>query len=340
MSSNPPPTKRKRTEADISDSDLTSLPEETIECSAQFWFDDGNVVLQAEFTQFRVHRSILLHHSPVMEDCFQFPQPEGAPTIEGCPLVHLPESAMDISNMCGLLYGTYHVDVKNVTSSYLETMLLLGRKYGITSFTTSAKNFLQQLFPPSLTKWDTAQEDVKKIAGRNTGFLFDVFNLAYEYPIPSIMPPLLMAMCTIYSLAQITSGIPRRPKPRAILTHNAKQYCMYGRAVFLKLSLEAFMEAYCEVRDDEFEYTIPTSTCDSHSACLERLRDIMTEIVMRHITSDAVEFPQAATRMRPYSDGLLCFPCFAHIQELIGESRYEVWEKLPAALKMFEAAVA
>ncbi len=79
-------------------------------------------------------------------------------------------------------------------------MLLTGRKYEITSFTTTAELFLQQLFPPTLERWDAIQEDLKKLSVRNRGFLFDVFNLAYEYPMPSIMQPLLMSMCTIHSL--------------------------------------------------------------------------------------------------------------------------------------------
>ncbi len=107
MSSSPPPTKRKRTEADTDESDLSSLPDDTVEHSAEFWFEDGNVVLQAEATQFRVHRSILSRHSPIMYDCFLCTQPEDAPMVEGCPLVHLPDLAEDISNMCGLLYGMY-----------------------------------------------------------------------------------------------------------------------------------------------------------------------------------------------------------------------------------------
>ena len=79
-------------------------------------------------------------------------------------------------------------------------MLLLGRKYEIVSFTITAELFLKQLFPPTLGKWDASQEDVEIISDRNKGFLFDVFNLVFEYPIPSIMQPLLMSMCTMHSL--------------------------------------------------------------------------------------------------------------------------------------------
>lgn len=94
------------------------------------------------------------------------------------------------------------VDAKNITSSYLETMLFMGRKYEIASFTTSAKNILRQLFPSTLELWDRCQPDLTRLTVRNYGFLFDVFNMVCEYPIPSIMQPLLISLCTTHSLVR------------------------------------------------------------------------------------------------------------------------------------------
>lgn len=101
MAANPPPTKRRR-EADVSLQN-GSLAER----STRFWFADGNVVLQAEDTQFRVHSSLLSLHSEIMKDCFACPQPEDEETLEGCHIVRLYDSAKDIDNLCALLYGLY-----------------------------------------------------------------------------------------------------------------------------------------------------------------------------------------------------------------------------------------
>ncbi len=78
-----------------------------VERSTRFWFADGNVVLQTQTMQFRVHCSLLALHSPIMEDCFACPQPENAPMLDGCPLVHLPDPTQDIENFLSLLYGVY-----------------------------------------------------------------------------------------------------------------------------------------------------------------------------------------------------------------------------------------
>ena len=98
-----PPTKRPRT------SESSPSPEgiDPVKRSTQLWFDDGNVVVQAESTQFRVHRSVLSLHSQIMKDCFSCPQPADAPMVEDCPVVHLSDSADDIEKLCAFLYGLY-----------------------------------------------------------------------------------------------------------------------------------------------------------------------------------------------------------------------------------------
>ncbi|KAJ7719908.1 hypothetical protein B0H16DRAFT_1261359, partial [Mycena metata] len=58
----PPRTKRRRT-----DSGARTVP---ITQSAEYWFDDGNIILQVESTQFRVLKSLLAMHSFVFRDMF------------------------------------------------------------------------------------------------------------------------------------------------------------------------------------------------------------------------------------------------------------------------------
>ena len=73
---------------------------------SNIWFDDGSVVIQAEQTQFRVHRSMLSRHSSVFRDTFSVPQSPGdrEPVIEGCSIVHLSDSSQDWENLLTLMY--------------------------------------------------------------------------------------------------------------------------------------------------------------------------------------------------------------------------------------------
>lgn len=85
----PPPSKRKRVDSS----------EDVVDpVRSDIWYDDGNVVLQAQNTQFKVHRSILAQSSSVFKDMFMLPQPplEGTQLVEGCPVVQLSDPAEDV----------------------------------------------------------------------------------------------------------------------------------------------------------------------------------------------------------------------------------------------------
>jgi hypothetical protein len=98
----PSGTKRRRTlsprQDDQQETDRSSRSE--------YWFDDGSVVIQAEYTQFRVHRTLLARHSSVFRDMFSVPQPiaNSELLVEGCSVVHLSDSKQDIEYVISALY--------------------------------------------------------------------------------------------------------------------------------------------------------------------------------------------------------------------------------------------
>lgn len=85
------PLKRKRVEPDTTDTRADPV-------RSDIWYDDGNVILQAEGTLFKVHRGVLARSSSVFEDMFSFPQPPStdAEMLDGCPIVQLSDSAKEV----------------------------------------------------------------------------------------------------------------------------------------------------------------------------------------------------------------------------------------------------
>lgn len=77
--------------------------------SDRVWFDDGNVVLQAEQTLFKVHRSILALHSPVFKDMFSIPQPSSEVMVERCPVVCVSDTAVDVTIVLEALFQRRYV---------------------------------------------------------------------------------------------------------------------------------------------------------------------------------------------------------------------------------------
>jgi len=83
--------------------------DESILQHPDLWFSDGSVVLKAESTLFRVHKSQLARRSLFFRDLFSLPQPASDTvgldgTLGGCPLLVLHDSAEDLSNLLKALY--------------------------------------------------------------------------------------------------------------------------------------------------------------------------------------------------------------------------------------------
>jgi hypothetical protein len=91
---------------------ISSSPPDPRTRHADLWFCDGSVILQADSTLFRVHKSQLSRHSAIFSDMFTLPQPPvmtthatlADETYEGCPVVELHDSAEDVANLLLALY--------------------------------------------------------------------------------------------------------------------------------------------------------------------------------------------------------------------------------------------
>ncbi|KAI0742434.1 hypothetical protein C8Q80DRAFT_1188366 [Daedaleopsis nitida] len=68
---------------------------------ADFWFDDGTVILIAWDVEFRVYSGLLTSQSSVFKDLLAQPQPVRTVTIHGiekipCPILHLSDSPEEL----------------------------------------------------------------------------------------------------------------------------------------------------------------------------------------------------------------------------------------------------
>jgi hypothetical protein len=91
MTIDSPASKRQRTEGPETEASPETKRSEP-------WFDDGNIILEAEHSQFRVYRGVLAAASDVFKNIFSIPQPPSLreELIEGCTVVHMTDSAKDL----------------------------------------------------------------------------------------------------------------------------------------------------------------------------------------------------------------------------------------------------
>ena len=97
------PSKRSR---NTTDGDELSEPLGDWKRSEEFWIPDGNVVLIAGDTAFRVYRGLLAMQSTVFADLFASSSPMAEESYDDCPLIRLTDSPQEVAQLLRILLPT------------------------------------------------------------------------------------------------------------------------------------------------------------------------------------------------------------------------------------------
>jgi hypothetical protein len=99
-------------DASLQSNHAGDVPKEKVESSepvrSAVWYGDGNLVLQAENTLFKVHRDVLAARSEVFASMLSVPQPPNFSTegnADGWAVVHLSDTSVDIEHALRAVYG-------------------------------------------------------------------------------------------------------------------------------------------------------------------------------------------------------------------------------------------
>lgn len=180
----------------------------------ELWFDDGNLILKAENSLFRVYGGFLAARSSVFRDMLTFPPPEeGNATFEGCPIVTVYDVAPDLTRFLKAIFDSRWVaffcciilcqNANSGTShsSYfeppptptdlatVESILRLSLKYDVQYLKRRAISHLNSTFPMTLTAWRTREKTRTIPPVDNTPFA--AFRTAKEFDLDWILPSIL-----------------------------------------------------------------------------------------------------------------------------------------------------
>lgn len=203
-----PAYKRKRTNCD----GVKEEVKRSATRSTAIWFEDGNIILEAEDTQFRVHKSVLALHSSVLSDMFllAMPDTESGLVEEGCPIVELKDDlASEWEELLSLIYHGYRYVLwldyvlflpaayrktrpnDALSFSQISAMLRLGHKYCFKSYRQEAIERFVDAFGPD---WDTVvindqgEIDTDKMLMDDAHSWSDVVNLTFDLQIKQALP--------------------------------------------------------------------------------------------------------------------------------------------------------
>ncbi|KAJ7634557.1 hypothetical protein FB45DRAFT_1056570 [Roridomyces roridus] len=301
-----PSAKRKRSETVIDEGPTTR---------SHIWMPHGDIILQAESTQFRVHRDILAKESDALRDMFS-----SLPSTTDKMVVKMPgDSAKDWELFLGVLYEPFK-DQEMRPFDEIAAMLRLGSKHGISAAEANAVQRIQYEYPDKLDAWiEATGRDFTKIEHHN-GVELDVLALAHEFGFSSF--PIIAYNCLdIYSLDSIFLGMIERPDgSRVTLPPHLESFLVAGFAQIMRFQ----HKSYSWLTDDK---VIPCHSCKGPDNCAGA-RDKLHAFLAWNQSADAPGCFALDVWTEEWSLDF-CDGCAKAGKKAFDSTRTKAWEALP-----------
>ncbi|KAJ7202842.1 hypothetical protein GGX14DRAFT_462599 [Mycena pura] len=300
-----PPAKRRREEDKDSDAEVS------ITRSPEYWFDDGNIILQVESTQFCVAKSVLSMHSLVFRDMFRLPLPVDEPTVENCPVVILSgDCTQDWNHLLGAMYTKRCFPTEPPTIEFIAAVLRLSKKYDIPHFRQDCVTRLKMEVPTTFERWeDWGAEPADKpyIKHHKDGILFLIVSLAREVGLHSVLP-------IAYYCIVAREGYHYMPR---LLDETELDWNLVDRHTCQ--CLQGYVKLI-ELQARTTSVLLKPSGCRIPKHCQPALKDIVIATFKHYPT---------VLEARDWGDEM-CDHCRCKAKEIVEDSRKECWEKLPS----------
>ncbi|KAJ7490871.1 hypothetical protein FB451DRAFT_1124430 [Mycena latifolia] len=167
----------------------------------ELWFEDGNLVIQAGNSQFRVYRGILAARSPVFQDMLSFPQPPDSELVDGCPIVRLTDAEAEITDFLKAIFVPEYFPAFPAPTKFhiVVGCLRLSHKYEVDYLRRRALIHLSSRYRTTLSEWDarayavnldfsSAQRVMSWLAPPGDSFNICVVQLAREVDALWVLP--------------------------------------------------------------------------------------------------------------------------------------------------------
>ncbi|KAF8989952.1 hypothetical protein BDQ17DRAFT_1547388 [Cyathus striatus] len=279
----------------------------------KFWFSDGSVVLGAQGTIFRVHRSILCNHSDAFKGMFDIPPPDMIEQLEGCPYVQLQDEVQDIEAFINVLYNPLWWDENNTTTkdmvSLAISILKISNKYGCDILRKKSISILKDYIPTDMACYNKLK--CKKLP---VSVVVRLLSVAREAKLRIFLPCAYLAWATRNpeQIIEHTQTIEHENLP-----WEDAAICLAGRAILLPIQL-----------NDVFKFAVHfenSSSC-SGSSCAPFKMDGIHQ-----------SFDKLAGYIKWNDESItegICKSCRAHAKERFEEGQKYFWNMLPKAFRL------
>ncbi|TFY62734.1 hypothetical protein EVJ58_g3686 [Rhodofomes roseus] len=323
MSDEPPTRKRPRTDSQSSAaSSRSDSSKEPFSRDDRFWYADGDIVVIAENVGFRVYKGLLATHSDVFRDMFSLPQP-GLDAVEDCPVVHVTDTAAEISSMLSVLLPTQFRKLPLSTFEDLANCTRLAHKYGMKQLLEESLTELKDYFPSTLASRDCRDQyryaDMwRAIAG---------VNLARLTNTPSMLPAAFYLCCQL-TAEELMEGHTRSDGTKDTLSPEDLRRCLDARAKLCTLFVTSTL-------GETFNHIRKNDKCSTHSRRNTVIHSILSDyLVLDAGDSEALHSWISAIhahsyKRRPKPAHPLCSACIKQLVQREEDRRERLWAGLP-----------
>ncbi|KAI1784799.1 hypothetical protein LXA43DRAFT_901007 [Ganoderma leucocontextum] len=300
----------------------------------EFWFDDGNIVLVAQRTAFRIYRGLLSSQSTVFSDMFVSSSSSADETFDGCPIIHLSDSPHDVAHLLRVLLPKSSIEYVYSTSSprpvrnfdEVFALVRLAHKYHIQyvqdqalaalqiyDFTSNFKTFCKGL---ANNAESLLQKRAQAIGAVTLGRLTNT---------PSMLPRALYHCA--YLGSAVLDGWTRGHGTIEHLSPADLRRCIDGRVTLGQEHLLALSRL--------FNDTLSMS-CTRPDCCRKWLRRVQGFIGRFPNATSDLPLSDWTTTLRRWAEGALCRACEEELVTRHRRERRKIWNKLP---KLFDIEI-
>ncbi|KAJ7765624.1 hypothetical protein B0H16DRAFT_1523681 [Mycena metata] len=289
----------------------------------ELWFFDGGLVVQAEQSLYRVSGGILAARSPVFKDMLSFTQPPDAETIDGCPVVRLPDRAADVTCFFRAIFDSsfFEPHPRLVHLHHVLSILHLSNKYSVDYLLRRALVHLTSAYPTTLSEynqgtWVLRDEDTlpSHIA---------TVQVAREVNALWILPSVF------YHLASTDGAVVDRILQCAVYDNRPAKLSDEDRILFLKSSMQIYREVIFALRFLHSPDVIPG--CTGTKCTLERSRLFAAYYAALTDSVGCDQYLHLLEVFHPWGNLLddCCQVCNEHSETAVEDDRQAFWDKLP-----------
>ncbi|KAJ7142092.1 hypothetical protein C8R43DRAFT_580923 [Mycena crocata] len=299
----------------------------------ELWFEDGNIVIQAGNSLFRVFRSILAARSPVFQDMFAFPQPTNSELIDGCPLVRFLDSSAEVTVFLkALLDPEFFKPYPHRTEfDTVVGCLRLSHKYGVDSLRTRALIHLSSGYFTKLSDCDEENPPITKKVSWNEPkswtHRISAIQLAREVECLWILPYAFYTLASWFSDIgldifhdTVYNGVPAR-----LSTVDQRSF-LHGYNIQRGSSARDILS--CFFRPPTIE------GCTTPTRCTTERLVVLDEAISLLDNVPASPFSLWAPSDCDQLIDHICPTCHASLKETLQTARQRLWDELPAMYEL------